>query len=460
MAMQVKKWIVIALLFICTIGTIAYYIVNKPFAPKQDNDKVLATEVLYNWYHMILILERNTIGYRAPVCARMYGYMGLTAYEASLPFMPEYVSYSSFNVAYRDVAYPSNVYLPQVLNSSMASMCKLFFRTAPKHYKDDLETLEKKYDATFAKDQSKEVIDASKSYGEAIASSVWQFSKSDSIGHDGFLKNYDPEFKIQQGIDKWKTNPSQNLPPLLPNWGKVRPFIIHTSDYTAQPPFKFDSIVGSDFYTQGMEVLSANGNYTKEQVWVAEFWSDDFPQLTISPAGRWVSILNQVINIEKPSYEKTVESYFLIGLALSDAATVCWYNKYKYQLMRPETYIKKYLSPNWQPLHDAPNFPSYPSGHSVFGGASAEILTKIYGDPYSFTDNTHKGREEFIGNPRHFNSFDEMAKENAYSRILMGVHYRSDCTEGLKLGTEIGKVIANLNLKKKEKSPLHFDDKK
>jgi PAP2 superfamily len=458
--MKAKGGLIFSLVAVCAMCFLYYYFNNKSLAPKQDNDKKLATEVLLNWNKMILILERNTIGYRAPVCARMYGYMGLTAYEASLPFMKDYASYSSFNMAYRDVIAPSNTYLPQVINSSMASICKLFFRTAPKQFLNDLETLEKNYNDTFEKSQSKEAIENAKAFGVAIAESVWQFSKSDSIGHDGFLHNYDPDFKIDEGINKWKTNPTNNLPPLLPHWGKVRPFIIQTSDYTAKSPHVFDSIVGSDFYTQGMEVLSANGSYTKEQVWVAEFWSDDFPQLTMSPAGRWISILNQIIDIEKPSYEKAVQSYFLLGLALSDAATVCWYNKYKYQLLRPETYIKRYLSPHWQPLHDAPNFPSYPSGHSIFGAVSAEVLTKIYGNPYSFTDNTHKGREEFIGNPRQFNSFHEMAKENAYSRILMGVHFRYDCTEGLKLGTEIGKVIANLELKKKEKSPQNFDDKK
>jgi PAP2 superfamily len=458
--MRAKKWAIIALIVGCALCSLYYYYANKSWTPKQESEKAMATEVLTNWYKMILILERNTIGYRAPVCARMYGYMGLTAYEASLPFMKEYVSYSTYNVGYGNVATPSDIYLPQVINTSMASACKFFFRTAPKQYMNDLEILEKNYNSIFAKSQSKKVIDDSKYFGETIASSVWQFSKSDSIGHDGFLKNYDPDFKLNEGIDKWKTNPTQNLPPLLPHWGKVRPFIIHTEDYIAKPPLAFDSIVGSDFYTQGMEVLSANGSYTKEQVWIAEFWSDDFPQLTMSPVGRWISILNQVITIEKPHYEKVVESYFRLGMALSDAATVCWNNKYKYQLLRPETYIKKYLSPGWQPLHDAPNFPSYPSGHSIFGAASAEILTKIYGDPYSFTDNTHKGREEFIGNPRHFNSFHDMSKENAYSRILMGVHYRNDCTEGLKLGADIGKVIANIDLKKKEKSPQSFDDKK
>jgi hypothetical protein len=33
-----------------------------------------------------------------------------------------------------------------------------------------------------------------------------------------------------------------------------------------------------------------------------------------------------------------------------------------------------------------------------------------------------------------------MAEENALSRIFIGVHYRMDCEEGIRLGTLIGRV--------------------
>jgi hypothetical protein len=34
-----------------------------------------------------------------------------------------------------------------------------------------------------------------------------------------------------------------------------------------------------------------------------------------------------------------------------------------------------------------------------------------------------------------------MAIENAFSRVLMGVHYKNDCEEGLRLGFEIGNLV-------------------
>lgn len=39
-----------------------------------------------------------------------------------------------------------------------------------------------------------------------------------------------------------------------------------------------------------------------------------------------------------------------------------------------------------------------------------------------------------------------MAEENAFSRILLGVHVRMDCTEGYRLGYEIADAINDYEL--------------
>jgi hypothetical protein len=91
-----------------------------------------------------------------------------------------------------------------------------------------------------------------------------------------------------------------------------------------------------------------------------------------------------------------------------------------------------------------PNFPTYPSGHATFSGAAAVILENTFGHAFRFTDRSHEGRKEFRGNPRSFNSFEEMAQENAYSRIPLGVHFLVDSEAGLDLGSRIGSRILSL----------------
>jgi hypothetical protein len=64
-------------------------------------------------------------------------------------------------------------------------------------------------------------------------------------------------------------------------------------------------------------------------------------------------------------------------------------------------------------------------------------------------DKSHEGLKDFSVKPRSFRSFDEMARENALSRILLGVHWRMDSEEGLRLGSLVGKEINQIILERK-----------
>jgi len=142
---------------------------------------------------------------------------------------------------------------------------------------------------------------------------------------------------------------------------------------------------------------------------------------------------------------------------LNDAAVGCWHSKYLYNVERPVTYIQKMIDANYKPnLYNpmtgddgiSPSFPAYPSGHSTMGAAGAEALASVFGYAYSMTDRCHQGRTQFEGTPRTFGSFYEMALENAWSRVLLGVHWRMDSDEGVRFGTVIGRKVNALPWKK------------
>ncbi len=144
-------------------------------------------------------------------------------------------------------------------------------------------------------------------------------------------------------------------------------------------------------------------------------------------------------------------------MALADAAVGCWNSKFHYNVERPYTYITKVIDPTYEtnlynPLTGTPNitpaFPAYPSGHSTMGAAGAEALASVFGYSYSFTDKCHLGRGEFEGTPRTFGSLYEAAQENAWSRVLLGVHWRMDSDEGVRYGTAIGRKVNNLPWRK------------
>jgi len=121
-----------------------------------------------------------------------------------------------------------------------------------------------------------------------------------------------------------------------------------------------------------------------------------------------------------------------------DAFISCWDEKYRSNRIRPETYINKYIDINWLPILQTPPFPEYTSGHSVISTASAEVLSYMLGDKFSYTDNT----EDMFEIPaRTFQSFRQAADEAAISRLYGGIHYRDAIVNGQQQGKTVGEKI-------------------
>jgi hypothetical protein len=104
-------------------------------------------------------------------------------------------------------------------------------------------------------------------------------------------------------------------------------------------------------------------------------------------------------------------------------------------VIRPETYINQYIDGEWVPLLQTPPFPEYTSGHSVISSAASVVLTKLFGDHFSYADSTEL---EFGLPVRQFQSFHQAAKEAAISRFYGGIHYMKAVTNGFEQGTKIG----------------------
>jgi len=416
-----------------------------------------ATEIALSWNHLTLDLERHTLGYRPPVSARMYAYVEMAAYEASLPGLRDYISMESYVSGYEKPEMKfgeGQFYLPASLNAAYAQILRHFFPTAPASLQQQINDLEKKNAQSFFAKNTDALTEQSAAFGKSVANLVWAWSKTDREGNQGHLYNYDHGYEPSICKGCWQPTGEHPSPALLPYWGQVRPFVTDISEITIKNPVQYDESPGSKFYTEAMEVYSVSKPLSKENRWIAEFWSDDLPGLTMSPAGRWISIANQALEKARPPFPLVMETYLKTALALCDAGILVWKGKYEYNLERPETYIRDRINPNWTSLHHTPSFPAYPSGHSAFGAAAAEVLSDALGRKFQLSDHTHENRPEFAGNPRSYGSFAEMAQENAASRVLLGVHYRMDCEEGLRLGKIIGQKVISLPLRRKEAAVL------
>ena len=167
---------------------------------------------------------------------------------------------------------------------------------------------------------------------------------------------------------------------MQPLWGTNRCLAV-TDGGAACPPGNhtpYSEQPGSAFHADAAEVFDAVNNLTDEQAAIARFWSDD-PGVTATPPGHSISIATQVLRLEHASLMVAAETYAKVGIAVCDAFIACWNTKYRYNLLRPVTYIQRLIDPAWVSLLTTPPFPEYTSGHSVQSGAAFAVLADLFG---------------------------------------------------------------------------------
>lgn len=415
----------------------------------------IKNNVLYDWTNQLLALERYSSG-RPNGSARALAYIYLAAYETAIPGMPNYISntkrLNGFTLDFDKKADVIDYNL--ALNSCMSKVTDHFLRNVPADLNNQIETLEASIEEEFSSGFSESVIANSKIWGSYIADQVIAYSQTDTEAKAQIMdpqpRSYEPP--VGDGFWTYSADPERAL---YPYWSSARTFVISADETTSVPPIAYNENENSDYYQQMMDVYESNNNAKAddgENLWIAEFWSDDVEGLMVSPPARQFSIANQLIDQYQLNLEDALELYVKLGFSLNDAAVVTWKYKYQYMVMRPNVFIHEFIDPNYQTnlfrlvFWPNPSFPGYPSGHSCFASAAAGVFIDFFGRQTDFTDRTHEGREEFKGDPRTFSSFEQMAKENAHSRVPLGVHMEMDCEEGLRLGYEISDAINELLL--------------
>jgi hypothetical protein len=410
-----------------------------------------SSDVVLSWIELTLQLTKETPGYSPPVAARVYGYSGLALYESVRSGMPGYKSLqgqlTDFQVGtIPDIDTNAEYHWGAVANASMGVFLKSCFQTTSTSNLALIQDLEEHFDVIFRTEASNEVINRSVAYGEAVANAVLTFANSDGQA-ECYNSNFPSDYIVPVGPGLWEpTNPSTPIP-LQPYWGDVRPFMNENVDALLPvPPPAYSTDTNSNFYSEAIEVYEVVNNLTPEQIVIAEFWSDD-PGNTATPPGHSYSIMMQILSDEGADLARTAEVYAKLGMGVHDAFVSCWNAKYHYNLVRPITYIHDLIDNTWAIPLETPPFPEYTSGHSVQSGATAQILTDLFGDNYAFVDRTHIDRTDIDGTPRPFTSFYDFADEAAISRLYGGIHYRAAIFIGVEQGIKIGENIAKLNFK-------------
>lgn len=291
-----------------------------------------------------------------------------------------------------------------------------------------------------------ETFENSVAFGEAIGEQIVVWAKKDGYNERTAL----PRYSVTEDLGRWRPTPPGYMDAIEPHWSTIRPFVLDSAQqFDPGPPTPFDENEGTKFYEEAMEVYTTVKQLDEEQVDVAKFW-DCNPNISvtqghvmyfnqkISPGGHWMHIACQATEEMAGSPSEKQGVMVSVSIALADAFISCWDQKYKSNLIRPETYINTYIDPDWNPVLQTPAFPEHTSGHSVASGAAATVLTELIGGKYAFIDST----EVPYGLPkRSYQSFMQAAEEAAISRLYGGIHYRPAIEKGLVQGKSIGAFI-------------------
>lgn len=233
---------------------------------------------------------------------------------------------------------------------------------------------------------------------------------------DGAGRQWSVERRPPDAPGQWRAAPPLNIyNPAEPRAGDWRTWALNNgAELEPPPPVPYDSEL---FWKETEEVLRVARALTPEQRAIAERWNLDHGSVT--PGGVWNRIaLDLGRGLDSDQAARVMAA---MNAALMDAFIACWNVKFKWWTERPVTVIRSKLDPNFLPALVTPAFPSYVSGHATASGAAASALAGFF--------------------PGQAAVLQARAQEAADSRLLGGIHYRSDNEEGLRLGRRIGERV-------------------
>jgi hypothetical protein len=274
-----------------------------------------------------------------------------------------------------------------------------------------------------------------------------------------------------------------------PGWADVTPFTMGSGDQFRRGLGSYTSYAGllSSFdYAENVNAVESLGSKTSttrtaDETKAAWFWANDLNG-TYKPPGQLLEATH-LVALTQPAAQtsgtpadffrvwsrqgiRVARLYADVSLAMADAAIAAWDEKYltDIDLWRPIDAIRQadtdgnaatVKDAGWEPLSAdtagnqfSPCFPAWVSGHATFAAAWARVMDDqfrdgdvTFTDPFPLTLTSEDPHAVAVpgGDERSFDSFDAAAREDAESRVWLGVHYQFDADDGMATGTAVAK---------------------
>jgi hypothetical protein len=409
----------------------------------RGNANRASSAVATDWYALQLkmIIKANP-SLNPILLTRAWGYIGIGLYESVKPGIKNSVSLSQklYQMPPMPEKEKNNGYSWEVsANAALAKLITAFYPAAViASNQQSIDSLEACYNDALRPGVESAVFLRSQAFGREIANAVIAWSQTDNsnLTNTGYVPPVFP--------GAWEPTPPALANGLCPYFGNTRPFLEQHLQVVA-PSFvhAYSEDPGSDFYKMEKAMYDLSQSLTQEQKNIALYWNDVGAGVGYSPPGHSVAILTQILRQKNIDLGKAAIAYAKTGIALTDASIAGFKSKYTYNMLRPVTYIKKVIDSSWSPLIGTPPHPEYPAAHAFLTQAFMQTMTGIFGENFSFTDNTYGSK---YGGPRTFSSFNAAAEECGMSRNYGGIHRPPSIAAGLELGKQIGQGVNGLKL--------------
>jgi len=412
--------------------------------------KTFSADVVVRWLNMQLDMLRVPLaaGTGSQAANRAMAYCGIATYESVVPGMPAYQTLTGQLNGFpaMPASEPGKAYhWAASANAALAEMNRRLFPTTSLANKASIDNLENTLQANYATETEAATLQRSIAFGKEVATRVFTWAATDGSGNVNApyvpqSQFIGPGFWVQSlgAGNTLVTTPPNNPQATNPYAYQLR---LITPDVTngteLEPPPAYSTNPASPFYAMVKDVYDKSQALTPAQTAMALYHRDapGYPG-----GGHFVAILAQVLVKAGSMLDIAALVYAKTGIASFDATTICFVNKYTYNLVRPINYIRNIMGyTTWNALFNTPGHPEFPSAHAVNSAAIATALTDVLGDNFQFTLHTY----DYLGLPaRSYNSFNAMAKEMSDSRVFGGIHYQASCDKGLLMGEKVAQNIS------------------
>jgi hypothetical protein len=327
-------------------------------------------------------------------------------------------------------------------SSRRAAVVQAAYAVLVRLYPSQAATLLAKRDASIAAltdddDDPGKSIERGIAWGQTVADAIWAWRLTDGIAPAP------APFLGGANLGQWRPTPPGFLSGAGVQFSYMTPWVLESPSQfrPGGPPALNSQRYTADFNEVKLKGDISGLNRTEDESLYSRFWN-----FSTSPA-YWNQIALTLAERQHLTLSAKSRLMALVGLSVADAAIGCWDAKYTYNFWRPVTAISladtdgnpDTVAGPFTSYLTTPNHPDYPSGHSCVSSAAAAVLASTFGENTSLS--VSSDAPEMAGVVRSYGSFSEILEEIKNARVYAGIHFRSACEDGTKLGARVADYV-------------------